>query len=408
MVQAGALGRAQRAVDRALDQRVREAELLALLAQQPGVDRVLERVQPVPDASEAGRERERRARAEHGGRGRQPARRRGRAVEPRDDQLRERARHRQRPSGLVPRSRGQLVQQRQRVQRVALRVRMQPRGAAGRQLDALRRGDLLQLGRRERREPEHAAAMLGEPPQARGHAVDVVVAGGDEHEHLVGHEPARGEQQRLERRGVGPVGVVDDDDHRTARPQPAERGQQAQAGAHVVGGGLGAEDGVAGCAQDLVGDAVGQRRLGLLAAAAQHARRAGAAQEVVQQRGLADAGGPGQQHDARVAVTRFGKPTVERRDLVAPTDEQLPLLQHVHPAPSLASGVPEVNGAGAAAARSGRGERAPRGRKNRGCSCADLPASAEGSSLAGGDARQFYAARRPVASGKPLRRTGVE
>ena len=95
-----------------------------------------------------------------------------------------------------------------------------------------------------------------------------VLAGREHDQHAVGDEPPHDEQQRAQRRHVGPVGVVDEEHDRVLVLQRAEQLEDPRARAEVIrpsGGGGGSP----GAAQQLVDDAERQVALRLVAARAQ-------------------------------------------------------------------------------------------------------------------------------------------
>ena len=213
---------------------------------------------------------------QHRGRLDEPPRRRRAARDPAGDQVRERARRGQRALGVVPRVGRQLGQQRPGVQRAAGGVLAQAPGHARGERDAALRGERGQRAGAERPEPQaRAEVAVGEPAQAVRQAAGVLVAHDHDHEHRVGDEPPRGEQQRAQRREVGPVRVVDDHEHRPVVLQPAEQLEHAEADVDVVVArrrqlGLGQHLGRRRPrdARQLVDDAVGQLDLGLVPARA--------------------------------------------------------------------------------------------------------------------------------------------
>ena len=98
--------------------------------------------------------------------------------------------------------------------------------------------------------------------QALGQHVRVL-AGGDHDQHAVGDEPPHHEQQRAQRRRVGPVRVVDDQHDRMLEPAQALEGQRARA--DVVAAEL---DRVARAPQELLERPEGEVALGLVDEAA--------------------------------------------------------------------------------------------------------------------------------------------
>ena len=137
-----------------------------------------------------------------------------------------------------------------------------------------------------------------QPADPGGQALGVLVADGEHGQHRVGDQAAQREQQRVQRRVVGPLGVVDDQQHGPVVLQPAEQLEHAEPGAdRVVAPGA---DQLRACgargARELVEHAVRELRLGGVAARADdlEARRRG--DQRPDQRGLADPGAA-LQHD---------------------------------------------------------------------------------------------------------------
>ena len=100
---------------------------------------------------------------------------------------------------------------------------------------------------------------------------DGVVAHREQHQHLVGDEPAQREDEGAHGRLVRPVQVVDDEQHRPRRLQLTEQLEQPAAGEKRLRGRLGRHRGQgltrqARGARQLVEDAVREQRLRLLAA----------------------------------------------------------------------------------------------------------------------------------------------
>ena len=133
-------------------------------------------------------------------------------------------------------------------------------------------------------------------------------AHGEHDEHRLGREPPEREQQRAERRLVGPLGVVE---HHHGRRHLAEELEQARPDGEVVHAALGRPE-------QLLGDAEHQVGLRLDRARAQHAR-AGAdlLQEPFDEHRLADPGLALDDHEPR----RFGQRRAQRGQLGDPSDE---------------------------------------------------------------------------------------
>ena len=109
-----------------------------------------------------------------------------------------------------------------------------------------------------------------DPAQALRQLVDGVVAHREQHQHLVGHEPAQREHEGTHGRLVRPVQVVDDEQHRSRRLQLTEQLEQPAPGEERLRGSLRRHRGQglprrARGARQLVEDPVGEQRLRLLA-----------------------------------------------------------------------------------------------------------------------------------------------
>jgi hypothetical protein len=129
-MQRGAARRPKGLVDRGADQRVRErdrhAQTTGRVLEQPRGDRLLQGGQRIAQGGQPGSQLQRSGHAEHRGRGDQVGGLGGAAGKAGDDQQRERPRGGQRPGRLAQDSCGDFFQQRAGVQRVALRVGVQP------------------------------------------------------------------------------------------------------------------------------------------------------------------------------------------------------------------------------------------------------------------------------------------
>ena len=257
--------------------------------------------------------RERALHAEHG-RGVDEVARGRRAARPAvlDDQA-ERTGRRQRLLPRAPRRRRELGEQRPGVQRVAPRAVTQAAGSHRRQRRAELSGEVAQLGLGEPGQRDGGAGMaVDDAAQALREPGDRV-PDADQDEHRVGDQPSHREQQRRQRRPVGPVRVVDDD-HDDGVVVAVEQLEQPGAdGDRVVErpGRAGDRSRVeAARAGQLLDDPVGQQRLRLVAARAQDRRRPVAArvgEEPLDQRGLAHSGRAFDLHDPRTAGGRFGE-----------------------------------------------------------------------------------------------------
>ena len=163
------------------------------------------------------------------------------------------------------------------------------------------------------------------------------------HQHAVGDEPPDDEQQRAQRRHVGPVRVVEEQHDRVLVLQAAEQLEDPRARRQVI---RLPRRRLAGAAQELVDDAEGQLALRQVAARAQHGHVARVGEEVLDERRLADAGGPFDEHEPRLAGARALQTLLQRLELPLPADEdragarrlQLPLRGHarggIYPAAS--------------------------------------------------------------------------
>ena len=134
-------------------------------------------------------------------------------------------------------ARRQLVQERAEVQRHARgQVEHAPEDVRGQREVALadQRARVVEPQR-----PERDAHARGDPREPVRQQVEVVGAGREDHQHRIADQPAHGEQQRAQRRGVGPVRVVDDDDGRARALKLSEQLEQRESDAGVVRGGAG-------------------------------------------------------------------------------------------------------------------------------------------------------------------------
>jgi hypothetical protein len=190
-----------------------------------------------------------------------------------------------------------------------------------------------------------------DPAQALRQLSDGVVAHREQHQHLVGHEPAQREDEGAHGRLVRPVQVVDDEQHRSRRLQLTEQLEQPAPGEERLRGGVRRHGGQglprrARGARQLVEDAVGEQRLRLLAARPKNrgrrSRTLGLRQEPLDQRRLPDPRRPLDLDDPRPPRTGVGEPGTQDVELSGATDER------VHANPRSLDGV--VSSAGAAPA----------------------------------------------------------
>ena len=174
-------------------------------------------------------------------------------------------------------------------------------------VDLARRGQLGDGTLRERRHGQPldlcACCELADHDPKRMGAVELVVAVGGDHEQRELPDPARQQPQRVERRLVRPVDVLEDDDRRlTGCDQPEQRpddlgGPAIERRLQLIG---------------LLGD-VEERperpgREEGVAAAPQHARSAGRVAEATDGDGLADPGLARDEHEAPAARARLVQP----------------------------------------------------------------------------------------------------
>jgi len=134
----------------------------------------------------------------------------------------------------------QLPQQGADVQRVPGGVGPEPGGRRDRhRLVAQGGGQRADRRRVEARDLDAPAGGVGQADEALRQPVDPLGPGGDAEQHPVGAQPPGAEGQRVERRAVGPVGVVDADDQRRPQLQAVDEAQQAGAGLERVGAHVG-------------------------------------------------------------------------------------------------------------------------------------------------------------------------
>jgi hypothetical protein len=250
-------------------------------------------------------------------------------------------------------------------ERVALAARVQARdelrfGGAAEDPRHLRR----ELRRRERLELDAlnqlAALLFGQERAQRMAAMELVAAIGAHDQQALVVQPTQQRRQELERGTVGPVQVLDGEQHGRLGGQPVEQRaqepEQARLGVRLAAGGhalraLGPRQGwaqlgreprqlvacpseqlVEGCRIELAGEPAqrgGERRIGQLAraeghaVAAQHARPAidGPPLELAQQPRLADAGLAGHERGGRRAALGPPECRLEPRELRGTADE---------------------------------------------------------------------------------------
>ena len=244
----------------------------------------------------------------------------------------------------APDVRRQLLEERPRVQRVAVGVRGEALGGPGGEaLDAHRLGQRAQVAGVESAHAQaHADLARGHAPQALGQPQDVLRAGRHQHQDAVADQPPEREHERAERRHVRPLRIVDDHGHGRLALHGADQLEHPHAHRHVVGrrdGALaGAHDGGAARAadaQELVHHAVGHERLGLVAAGPQHVDVLALGQEAVDQRRLPDPLGTVDEDEPRPLRAGVGERRAQDVQLALPADERL-----LHGVPVLPAGTP--------------------------------------------------------------------
>ena len=195
-----------------------------------------------------------------------------------------------------------------------------------------------------------AVAVLDEPMESREMASWRTTPGHQQREHPVGLQAAQREDERLQRRPVGPLSVVDEQQHRTGGLHRAEELEQRRSNPDRIActGIPGAEPGKRGASQlgrrahQLLDDAEGEQLLRLLAARLPEVKTLRLADESMGKRGLADARLAGQQGDPRMAAAHLGGLGKQARQLVASSDERRirpsivaghgeEMLQPIHP-----------------------------------------------------------------------------
>ena len=152
----------------------------------------------------------------------------------------------------------------------------------------------------------------------------------------LGPDPAPEEEDRVEGRGVGPLHVVEDEEHRALLSGLADQGQEAQRDQEPVGrASAGHSQGDSHRVrlgfwqlveqgeqrvQELVGGRVGEIGLGFHAGGAQDAE-AGFGRGLVEQRGLADAGYAAQEEHAAPRLARGLEQPLDARPLGGAADQ---------------------------------------------------------------------------------------
>jgi hypothetical protein len=345
-VQVGAPARADLVVDGGRDERVGEGGCRDRRrvdpAEEAGVARLLERVERLLDAAQRSGDRERRAGAEDRHRLEQARGVVGARLDAPADDRRERARRREVVLPM-PRLRRQLVEQRARVQRVAARVRLEPLDRPRGEAEALSVGERPQLLRGQRLEPQPAPLGPGGGLDETLRETRRVLPGRRHDQHAVGDEASDDEQQGAQRGHVGPVGVVEEQHDGVLALQRAEQLEDPSARRQVI---RLPRRRLAGAAEELVDDPEGQLALRQVAAGPEDGHVARAGEEVLDERRLADAGGPFDEHQPRLAGACALQSLLQRLELPLPADEdragarrlQLPLRGHprvgLYPAPS--------------------------------------------------------------------------
>jgi hypothetical protein len=194
------------------------------------------------------------------------------------------------------------------------------------------RGEFLELTGVQTPQAEPDAPLPAhQPQQALGQPVQLLLPDGNQGEHSVGLQAPQGEDQRLERGEIRPVGVVQDDGHRAGvlgQPQKVDQHRphgQRVAGATGVGRLRGNTTGqrFPTRPQQLLGHAEGKAGLHLLPRGRDPVQVLGAGQEAAQEGGLADPGQALDEHHPRAAPAHLVHRGLEDRQLALPADEGL-------------------------------------------------------------------------------------
>jgi hypothetical protein len=234
------------------------------------------------------------------------------------------------------RARGDLAQplglgdQRDHRQRVAAGGPMHLRERGGRDLGAALPGQLAGAGEVEAGQRPGRQAGLGQRP-------GLAEPGGGQHEHRVGQQPAAGECQRLGRRPVEQVGVVDDQPERAVLAPPDQQAEHRGPDREPVRHGAGPQrqrdaEGLRlrpgqpvevghGRPEQLGQPAERHLPLGLGAGRPQQPCPGGDRRGVVQQRRLADPGLAGEHEHAAAAESGTGHDRVDGVPLGVPPDQ---------------------------------------------------------------------------------------
>ena len=194
-------------------------------------------------------------------------------------------------------------------------------------------GERSQLFGGQRVEPQPAALRArGRLDESLGEARRVLAGRGHD-EDAVGDEPPYHEQQRPQRRHVGPVRVVEEQHDRVLVLQRAEQLEDPRSRAEMIGF---ARWRLAGAAQELVDDAERQVALREVAARAQDGDVGHRGEELLDERRLPDARRTLDEHQPRLPAARACQSLLQGLQLPLPADEdrgggrrlQLPLRGH--------------------------------------------------------------------------------
>jgi hypothetical protein len=152
----------------------------------------------------------------------------------------------------------------------------------------------------------------------------------DEGEHAVGLQPAQREDESLEWRAIGPLGIVDQQQHRSRGLHRTQHVEQRRANPNRVTR-IRVEIAQAGerrgawlvrCADELLDDPEGEQLLRLLSARLPDLESLRLAHEPMRERGLADPRFAGQERYSRMTATHLGSLSKQAGQLVASADER--------------------------------------------------------------------------------------
>ncbi len=324
-------------IRRGLDQRVWEGDRpvggRAALLEQPGSDRPFQWRQRLGELRKPPGLGQPAGEPEHGGRFDESLRLGCARLEPRAHERTEvGGRWKRKIRGLPKHLGHDLVENGGGVERAAARVRPDAIGRASREVvDAHRRSQLPDRGRVEPTHPNpRTVAVLDEAVEAREVTSRRAAARDHEGQHAVRLEATEREDERLQRRSIGPLRVIDEEQHRPCGLHGAEQVEERRADpdripALALPAAEAGERGVLGRrsgTHQLLDDPEGQQLLRLLATRLPHLEPVCAVEEPSSQRGLADARLPGEEHDARAAGPNARGLCEQRRELGLPPDER--------------------------------------------------------------------------------------